>query len=81
MNYFSLEGKCDKDLVRPGSWLPPGLPLTVISSFRRCPRHSGSTVLEGSGFFEINAYGDVLLATLTNQRIIIVQKSLLLTNC
>lgn len=60
MNYFSSERKYDKDLVR--LWLPPGLPLAIVSSFRRGPRHPGSTMLESSGFFEINAYGDMLPA-------------------
>ena len=36
-------------------------------------------MLEGSGFFEINASG-VLPAALTNQKARIVQKSVLLTN-
>ena len=36
-------------------------------------------MLAGSGFFEINAYS-VLLATLTNQKIRIVQNCLLTVN-
>ena len=56
-----------------------GLELTIVSSFRRLSKYSGSAMLVGSGFFEINAYS-VLLATLTNQKIRIVQNCLLTVN-
>lgn len=56
-----------------------GLELTIVSSFRKPSKFSGSAMLAGSGFFEINAHS-VLLATLTNQKIRIVQNCLLTVN-